>query len=119
MPKLLCPCGGVLNLSAIPDPNGFSLRSESDLDEIITRIVRLHERPEEGTDFQIAVIDTITPLKSPAPHVFQCTSCGRLAICPHPSMRESPIWFSPDNRDGPPPLLAALYDVVIPPRGKP
>lgn len=113
MPRLKCLCGNSISLSEIPHPAGFALRAESDMDRIVTEIVRLHEHPDDVRDFELEVYRVITPLTTPAPHIYQCTACGRLAVFFHPSSRAAPLWYSPERQEEPPRLLASLYDAKM------
>jgi hypothetical protein len=108
MPCIMCLCGKRIDLSTIPNPNGYLLRSEEEEEKIVDRIVQLHAHPDEVDDFEIAVYIAITPRKSPAPYVLQCTACGRLAFFDRPSCLGRPLWFLPENCEGPPRLLASL-----------
>jgi hypothetical protein len=51
MPKIPCPCGNYIPFSEIPTPNGFILRSESNVEKIVEQVASLHDHPDKVQDF--------------------------------------------------------------------
>ena len=113
MPKIGCRCGNVISLSKIPCPHGFLLRSESDLIRIVAQIVRLHEHPDEVNDFEMTVYDAITPTRSPAPHVYQCTDVAGSRFSSTLPATLPRCGTAPEGQGSPPTSLASLYDAKI------
>jgi hypothetical protein len=109
MPKLKCICGHSINLSEIPNRNGFHLWSESRFDEIIDNASRsVQAASSEDAAWTTLRRLFLPPIGTPSPHVYQCVSCGRLAVLRHASDLEVAQWYRPENLDSHPALLASL-----------
>ena len=65
MPKILCRCGNVINLSEIPSPDGFLLLPESEL-----------ESPLIGISGDAWIDELVKRGKE----VYECNRCHRLLI---------------------------------------
>jgi hypothetical protein len=102
MPHIRCKCGHVINLSVIPCPHGFIVVSEERYDEFFEAAERLHKETLPDSDFRWNLQRLLTPL-SPhaAPHIYQCTHCGRIAVFRNPSDTLIAQWYSPDKAAAP------------------
>ncbi len=109
MPKLRCSCGHIINLSEIPNPNGFHVFSEARFDEIIGAAAKSLELGLSEDVMWEAFRKLFVPLQgSTALHMYQCGSCGRLAVLAHPSDDNVARWYRPDEVGGNTPFLSSL-----------
>lgn len=111
MPKLSCICGSIIDLSAIPHMDGFMILTEASVDELIDSAEALHREADSESAFRRGLSRLLTPLSQPAPHIYQCSNCGRLAILRHPSDLDVGQWYSPEGiGDNDQHLLRSMFD---------
>lgn len=97
MPKIVCVCGGVINLSPIPCPDGFFVRAEAQFGTFAAAVVRLRHENLTDSDFEWRLLRCFSPNGGPAPHIYACPNCHRLAVCPNASAR-SISWYVPEDQ---------------------
>jgi hypothetical protein len=72
--------------------------SEVRLEEVVDAATMAYEEASSADDFRRELRRQLVPLsEAPAPHVYQCGVCGRLAIFRHPSDRSVSQWYRPDE----------------------
>jgi hypothetical protein len=88
---ITCPCGETINLSTVPNPQGFKVIVEPLLDELITALVKAFDATSTARDFEMMVYKTFrTPGIAQA---YECPKCGRLALLGRASERIPALWF--------------------------
>ena len=111
MPSIPCLCGSIIDLSEVPHPDGFLLLAETGLEELVDSAETLHKEATSVPTFRRGLSRLLSPLSPPSPHVYQCQTCGRLAILRHPSDSVVSQWYLPEHGDGrPPSRLRSLLD---------
>ena len=96
MPSLSCRCGNRINLSEIPNKNGYRLLAETLQEELIEAIVRLHMADSGPADFEWGV-NGVLGRRMVGPQIYQCTSCGRLAVFRSPGDLTVRQWYKPEE----------------------
>ena len=109
MPSVSCLCGNTIRLSETPNPNGYFLRSEEHYERIVEGIVQLRGQEMTQDDFEWSVRRLFWPLEAVAPHVYECTHCGRLAVFARASDREVARWYIPEATLARSKPLASFY----------
>jgi hypothetical protein len=99
MPILNCLCDRSINLSIIPNPQGYKLISEPLLETIIETLVAARD----NANFDLEGFETLAydlfHLKRPSiPQVYECLHCGRIALLVHPSESDASIWFQREKK---------------------
>ena len=97
MPSILCLCGSKIDLSEVPNPNGYHLLSEASLEDLIDSAESLYMRAETEPEVRRGLSRLLMPLSGPSPHIYQCQNCGRLAVLRHPSNDFVLQWYSPED----------------------
>jgi hypothetical protein len=112
MPSIPCPCGSIIDLSEVPHPDGFRLVAETALEELVDSAETLHKEATSVPTFRRGLSRLLSPLSLPSPHVYQCQTCGRLAVLRHPSDSAISQWYLPEHEDGSPPsrLRSLLHE---------
>jgi hypothetical protein len=83
------------------------------MEEIEEAISQLYGRVDSADDFRHRVNEILMPAGGvAAPHIYQCPSCGRLAIFARACDNDVVQWYAPDTHEeaGPPSRLASVYD---------
>src|SRR5687767_13386314 len=112
MPKLQCKCGNIIDLSTVPNPAGFELVWEPSKEELTAQLVAIHERASSAAEFERGVSGLLIPNRYPLPYVYECNSCGRLAVMRHPSDIKVTLWYAPDTLNESRSRLASLFDAT-------
>jgi hypothetical protein len=98
MPKLKCVCGGIVNLSAIPNEQGFSLFWEPEMETVVENICNARDTRTRN-EFKRKVYNHLL-LTRPSPvHIYECPHCGRLAVFARASDDDVAIWYTPEVID--------------------
>lgn len=97
MPKLTCLCGDTIDLSTIPNPQGFRLLWEPLLETFVERLadVKIVDMADKKVEKRIFAVLRDLDL----PQVYECANCGRLAIFAHASAVEPSLWFLPEANE--------------------
>lgn len=110
MPSFPCVCGSVIDLAEVPHPDGFHLLTESGLEGVVDSAETLHKEAMSGSAFRRGMSRLLSPLLSPSPHIYQCQTCGRLAVFRHPSDSKVSQWYLPEHLNSSrPSLLRSLW----------
>jgi hypothetical protein len=108
MPVLICLCRATIDVSEIPKDNGYRLLAETLREGVLDAIARLHQAGPGPADFEREVYGELGQ-RMIGPQIYQCTSCGRLAVFRDRSDRVVRQWYKPENLgDKPPDLLNSL-----------
>jgi hypothetical protein len=111
MPSILCPCGSIIDLAKMPHPDGFSLLAETRLEELADSVEALHKEAIAVSAFMKGLYLLLSPVSPPSPHIYQCQTCGRLAVFKHPSESAVSQWYLPESGgEKPLPRLRSLWD---------
>lgn len=93
MPKLNCICDETINLSPLPNPQGFKLISESGLEALVEGLERAHEGAASAMDFQEQAYQLVYSSRSTFVQIYECPRCGRLAIFSRASDAIPALWY--------------------------
>lgn len=111
MPSFTCLCGSRISLSPIPHPDGYRLFDEEGEEALFNAVGRLHQSASSPSEFARGLSRIFIGREAPAPHIFQCARCGRLAVLKSPSDPEIRQWYQPDESDGTPAgRLSTLFE---------
>ena len=95
MPTLTCLCGESIDLSPIPNEQGFKLLWELIVEPLVEQLDRDCNAVRDAGDFQQAAYMSIRERQ--LPQVYECPSCGRLAVFERASDSAPALWFVPDT----------------------
>src|SRR5579872_6130662 len=98
MPSLRCPCGHTIDLSLIPNPQGFDLLWEPQKEAMVGLFIEAHRRAGSDTEFEKLVSKILNSPQRPHPYVIECPHCGRLALFAHPSDPDVVNWYALDAK---------------------
>jgi len=94
MPKLTCACGEVINLSPVPNPQGFNVFSEAVHEKIIDSLVAAHQEAQSQADFEQRAMEILTHVGTPGiMQMYECPHCGRLAVFGRAWDSTVALWF--------------------------
>lgn len=94
MPNLTCPCGERIDLSRIPNPNGYNIWNEARYEQFLEDVVELflneRDNPSQFSKnlFNLSFLKGNVPLQG-----YECTRCGRLAVFKRASSDTPDIWY--------------------------
>lgn len=94
MPKLTCLCGEIIDLSRIPNPNGFKIWNEAQYERFLEDVVELflneRDNPAQFSKnlFSLPFLKGNVPFQS-----YECSHCGRLAVFKRASSDTPDIWY--------------------------
>lgn len=110
MPRLSCRCGESIRLHDVPCPHGYYLRSEQEIDKFLADAEQAARKGDQSDDLESRLFELwVKPLGKPAPHLYQCPNCGRLAVFAHPSKRTVAQWYLPEMPNIGPTSLDTLW----------
>ncbi|AFY41154.1 hypothetical protein [Nostoc sp. PCC 7107] len=115
MPKISCICGGIINLSPIPNRQGFKLLWEPLIEKLADNLVAAHQQAESDDDFENKVYELLYPRSwEPAnPQVYECFHCKRLAVLARASDREITFWYQQELANTETDSLRSLVEKTI------
>jgi hypothetical protein len=97
MPKFKCLCGENINLSPIPNPQGFNLIWEPLIEILVNDLVIAYKKSSSEQGFENQVYELIH-LKTPRfPQVYECCNCKRLTIFKNASDSEPIFWYERES----------------------
>lgn len=111
MPKITCLCGEIINLSPIPNPQGFKLIWEPLREKLIEDLITAHKQAASDKEFEDKVYKFMYPRKPEFPQVYECLNCGRLAVFARASDDKPAFWFQRERVEGEADSLRSLVDV--------
>ncbi len=90
MPKLTCPCGHQINLSPIPNRQGYLMIREPAVDLVVADLS--NEPRSTMTARQIS--DMLSTQQPDHYQVYECPVCGRLAVFDNASDSTPLAWYA-------------------------
>jgi hypothetical protein len=78
MPRLSCSCGKDINLSAIPNPQGFRIFWEPRMESLVTALLEVRANPKPGTELERQIYQIFRE-QEPV-QAYECANCGRLWV---------------------------------------
>lgn len=97
MPRLTCPDGHQINLSSIPDPNGYVLIREDAIEVIVDRLSDACESATAAAPFPRHAYAALSPRNPDILQVYECPTCGRLAIFERASDDVPVAWYQRES----------------------
>jgi hypothetical protein len=92
MPKLTCFCGENIDLSRIPNAQGFKILWEPRIEILIDAIVTLHRQCKSDEEFERNVYYLIVN-KPDILQAYECPKCGQLAVFARASDTDPALWL--------------------------
>jgi hypothetical protein len=80
MPRLRCPDGHPINLSSIPNPNGYILIRERGIETIVDELTDACEKRAAERTFVENAFASLSSRNPDIMQVYECPTCGRLAV---------------------------------------
>jgi hypothetical protein len=93
MPKLTCLCGKNINLSPIPNPNGFKLVWEPLREKLIEDVLNAYSSAKSDREFEDLLYKLLYPKNPEFPQVYECQSCHRLAVFTSAADTKPAFWY--------------------------
>ncbi|HAG80704.1 MAG TPA: hypothetical protein DCL61_05940, partial [Cyanobacteria bacterium UBA12227] len=93
MPKLTCLCGENINLSPIPNPEGFKLIWEPLREKLIEELITAYSSAKSEQEFEELAYKLLYPRNPEFPQVYECPSCHRLAIFARAADTKPTFWY--------------------------
>jgi hypothetical protein len=110
MPSIRCPCGTAIDLSLIPNPQGFDPLWEPHKEGLFDQLMSAHQKAQSDAEFEKAVSKILNSPKRPHPYIVECPHCGRLGLFAHPSDSSVVNWYVVDAKgDSRGPSLRSLF----------
>lgn len=100
MPKIRCLCDEIINLSPIPNPQGFNLIWEPLREKLIEDLIAAYQQARSKQEFEDQAYKLLYPKKPEFPQVYECPNCGRLAVFAHTSDASPAFWFHREETGG-------------------
>ncbi len=100
MPKITCLCGENINLSPIPNPQGFKLIWEPMIEKFVLELVAAHRQAASAQEFEKQAYKLFHLRKPEFPQVYECPNCGRLIVFARASDAKPAFWFQGERVDG-------------------
>ena len=97
MPTLNCLCNEPINLSLLPNPHGFKLIPERSLEPLVDALTAAHAETSSDRDFSRRAWATLREPSLSVLQVYECPSCGRLAVFRHASDAAPIAWYHLDR----------------------
>lgn len=110
MPKIRCLCGETINLSQIPNEQGFKLIWEPMIEEFVDELISAHKQARSDQEFEEQVYNLFLLRKPEFPQVYECPKCGRLAVFACASDTNPRFWFQRERTDGEADSLRSLVE---------
>jgi hypothetical protein len=100
MPKLTCLCGENINLSPIPNPQGFKLVWEPLREKVIEELITAYSVAKSEQEFEDLIYKLLYPRNSEFPQVYECSNCQRIAVFASASDSQTTVWYEPKFKEG-------------------
>jgi len=111
MPKIRCLCGELINLSAIPNKQGFKLIWEPLREKLIEDLIAAYQQSKSDKEFEDQIYNLLYPRKPEFPQIYECPNCGRLIVFASASDAEPAFWYQRERVEGEANSLRSLVDV--------
>lgn len=93
MPKITCICGEIINLSQIPNQQGFKIISEQALETLADNLVDAHKNSTAPIEFEKQLYKNLDTKNSGIAQAYECPNCERLIIFGNASDSQPELWF--------------------------
>lgn len=115
MPKIRCLCGEMINLSSIPNPQGFNLIWEPLIEKLAENLVNAHQQAQSDEEFERQVYKLLIPIrpKPEFPQVYECFNCKRLVVFDRASDNIPAFWYQQEQANIEADSLHSLVDKII------
>jgi hypothetical protein len=110
MPKIRCLCGEYINLSPIPNPQGFKLVWEPTIEDFVDELVSAHKHASSAQEFEKEAYKLIHRRKPEFPQVYECPNCGRLLVLARASDAKPAFWYQQEKVEGEADSLRSLVE---------
>ena len=100
MPHLTCPCGEVVDLSQIPNPQSFKLLWEPSIEPLVAALVEAHQESQTDQEFEKATFRAVYSGAVFMPLIVECPGCGRVAVFAHASDDIPAFWLKREEGGG-------------------
>ncbi len=98
MPKLVCRCGHVINLSEIPCPHGLLLISESEIEPLVDQLLQACQTQNSIKELEWQFYTAIQSTQRPGiRQAYICPHCGRMAIFSNTTDNTPVVWLTPET----------------------
>lgn len=110
MPKFRCLCGESINLSPIPNKQGFKLIWEPTIEKFMDELVAAYKEATSAQEFEKQAYKLFYQSQPEFPQVYECPNCGRLAVLSRASNRQITFWYQRERTSGEADSLRSLVD---------
>lgn len=111
MPRITCLCGENINLSQIPNKQGFKLIWEPIREKLIEDLIAAYQQATSNREFEDKVYNLLYPRNPEFPQIYECPKCGRLAVLANASDSKITFWYQRERTSGEIDSLRSLVDV--------
>ena len=112
MPKITCLCGENINLSPIPNQQGFKLIWELKIEKIMDELVAAHKEATSAQEFEKQAYKLFYQRKPEFPEIYECPNCGRLVVFARASDAKPTFWYQREKVEGEADSLRSLVEEV-------
>jgi hypothetical protein len=112
MPNISCLCGHTIDLSPVPNDDGYRLYWEPKLEAITEQLASVFEGKAASKEFERELHWALFRTPPVPPQIYECDQCGRLVVFAHPSDEMPAFWYAPEKitNEGPKRLKNIVYD---------
>lgn len=100
MPKIRCLYGELINLSIIPNTQGFKLVWEPTIEEFVEELIVAHKQATSDQDFEKQAYKLFHSRKPEFPQVYECSNCGQLVVFACASDAKPAFWYQRERVGG-------------------
>ncbi|MEQ8382143.1 MAG: hypothetical protein RH949_07210 [Coleofasciculus sp. A1-SPW-01] len=100
MPKLTCLCGENINLSPIPNPQGFKLVWEPLREKLIEELITAYSSAKSEQEFEDLIYKLLYPRNPEFPQIYECSNCQRIAVFARAADSQPTVWYEPKFKGG-------------------
>lgn len=111
MPKLTCLCGENINLSPIPNPQGFKLVWEPLREKLIEAALNAYSSAKSNQEFEELLYKLLYPKNPEFPQVYECQSCHRLAVFISAADTKPAFWYQQEFNGGKTDSICSLVEI--------
>lgn len=99
MPRLTCLCGYNVDLSQIPNPQGFKIISEPALEILTEKLAEAHRDAGSEADFERRMFSCLRDRSLSILQAYECPNCRRIAVFRHASDSVPWVWLKPEGSE--------------------
>lgn len=111
MPRIRCLCDEVINLSVIPNPQGFKLVWEPTIEEFMNELGAAYQQVSSKDEFLDQAYTLFYQRKPQFPQIYECSNCKRLVVFARASDAKPAFWYQQEKVEGEANSLRSLVDV--------